>query len=82
MYSIILQKIFHEYLNKNLKINTSFVSPGLRLTSFNLIHFHFYIRGQLSIKLYSTMSILHLLELGINKLRFFINEIKILTLRL
>jgi hypothetical protein len=41
MYSILLQIIFHEYLNKNLKINTSFVSPGLRhlgsnKTGFNL----------------------------------------------
>ena len=54
MYSIELQTIFYEYQNKNPKINTSFVRPGLRplradKTGFNLIIFYFNIRGKLSI---------------------------------
>jgi len=53
MYSIELQTIFYEYQNKNPKINTSFVTPGLRpLTAdksgFNLMIFTFNIRGKLS----------------------------------
>ena len=52
MYSIELQTVFYEYQNKNHKINTSFVSPGLRplaadKTGFNLNRFD--IRGKLSI---------------------------------
>ena len=43
---------FLRILNKNDKINTSFVSPGLKSlgankTGFNLIIFHFNIRGKL-----------------------------------
>ncbi len=54
MYSIELQTVFYEYQNKNHKIDTSFVSPGLRplaadKTGFNLKIFHFDIRGKLSI---------------------------------
>ncbi len=54
MYSIELQTIFYEYQNKNPKINISFLRPGLRSlradkTGFNLIIFHFNIRGKLSI---------------------------------
>ena len=50
MYSIVLQTIFQEYLNKNHKINTIFVRPGFRppganATSFNLF-FCFYICGK------------------------------------
>jgi len=46
MYSIELQTIFHEYQNKNHKMNTTFFSPGprpsgLKKTGFNLIIFHF-----------------------------------------
>ena len=44
MYSIVLKPIFHEYLNKNNKINTRFAIPAfwpLRVnkTGFNLIFF-------------------------------------------
>jgi len=54
MYSIELQTIFYKYQNKNHKINTNFVSLGLRplkayKTVFNLLFFHFDICGKLSI---------------------------------
>ena len=51
MYSIKIQTIFYEYQNKNPKINTNFVRPGLSAdkTGFNLIIFHFDIRRKLSI---------------------------------
>ena len=44
VYSNILQTILHEYLNKNHKLNTSFVSVGFQplwfnKTGFNLIIF-------------------------------------------
>ena len=32
MYSIVLETIFHKYSNKNHKINTSFVNPGLGIS--------------------------------------------------
>ena len=53
MFSIVLQTIFHKYLNKNHKINKRFVSTGLRplrvnKTSFNLIFFYFDIIWKLS----------------------------------
>ena len=54
MYSIESLSIFYEYQNKYNKINTSFVSQGLwplgaDKTGFNLMIFHFDIRGKLSI---------------------------------
>ncbi len=50
MYSIELQTIFYEYRNKNPKINKPW-GPKARAdkTGFNLIIFHFDIRGKLSI---------------------------------
>ena len=54
MYSIVLETLFHEYQNENLKINISFVNPGFfplrpKKTDFNLIIFCFNIRGNLYI---------------------------------
>ncbi len=51
MYSIELQTIFYGYQNKNHKIITRFVSPGLLplRSDKTVIHFHFVIRGKLYI---------------------------------
>ena len=54
LYNIELQIFFYEYQNMIHKINTSFVSPGLRAlgangTGFNLMIFYFDIRGKVSI---------------------------------
>ncbi len=54
MFSIELQAIFYDYQNKNHKINTRFVSLGLRplgadKTGFNRLIFHSDICGKLSI---------------------------------
>ncbi len=40
MYSIELQTIFYEYQNKNHKINTSVLSPGLRPLGAKITGFH------------------------------------------